>query len=409
MEITTTQSGAVLDLHINGRLDAYWANHLASRLDEVIREGAHRLRVDMSEVAYLSSAGIGVLVQFYRKLKEIHGSFAVINPSKPVQTVLAMAKLDTLLVSGDRPPSTVLPKLVPTRQLAHEKASFEIYESEEIAPLKCRLVGDPTLLAGGRYRSEDCRKMRFPDGTFALGLGALGHDFTDSRNRFGEFLAVAGAAAYLPTDGTGVPDYSVAAETFIPDVQTLYAVTGEGAFGHLARFEANKEAGAISLTDLASTCLEIAGAETIGMVMIVEAAGLIGAALRRSPTKDETSGVAFAHPEIRDWLSFTAEPAHARRLAIIAGIASRKGESSLQPMLRPLGKAPWPSGHFHAAVFTYRPLRKGVLDLQATVGTLFESESLLDVLHLLGDDRPIGAGESEFVRGACWIGKIVNE
>ena len=41
------------------------------------------------------------------------------------------------------------------------------------------------------------------------------------------------------------------------------------------------------------------------------------------------------------------------------------------------------------------------------MATLFESAVLQGVLHLLGDDRePSGVGQSEFVRGACWLGPI---
>ena len=73
--------------------------------------------------------------------------------------------------------------------------------------------------------------------------------------------------------------------------------------------------------------------------------------------------------------------------------------------LRPSG--PDTDGHFHAAAFRFRPLPKGAIDLGETVTTLFESEQLLGVLHLLHDDRSIGgAGESEFVRGACWVGPV---
>jgi hypothetical protein len=62
-------------------------------------------------------------------------------------------------------------------------------------------------------------------------------------------------------------------------------------------------------------------------------------------------------------------------------------------------------GHLHAAVFRYRPLRKGgALDLAATVAGLFEDGAPLAMLHLLNDDRPIvGGGESLMVRGACWV------
>ena len=62
-------------------------------------------------------------------------------------------------------------------------------------------------------------------------------------------------------------------------------------------------------------------------------------------------------------------------------------------------------GHFHAAAFSYRPLQKGSIDLKTTVTTLFETETLQGVLHLLTDDRvAAGLQQSEFVRGACWIG-----
>jgi hypothetical protein len=70
-----------------------------------------------------------------------------------------------------------------------------------------------------------------------------------------------------------------------------------------------------------------------------------------------------------------------------------------------VGAEAWPQGHFHAAAFSYRPIKKGTIDLNATVTTLFETETLQGVLHLLTDDREAaGPQQSEFVRGACWIG-----
>ena len=76
-------------------------------------------------------------------------------------------------------------------------------------------------------------------------------------------------------------------------------------------------------------------------------------------------------------------------------------------MIRPLGKDSQIGGHFHAAAFSYRPLKRGETNLKATATSLFETEALQGVLHLLNDEREIsGAGQSEFLRGACWIGPI---
>jgi hypothetical protein len=66
-------------------------------------------------------------------------------------------------------------------------------------------------------------------------------------------------------------------------------------------------------------------------------------------------------------------------------------------------------GHFHAAVFPYRPLKKGIDQLEEIANTLFETGQILSVLHLLNDDRDIvGVGESEFSRGTCWISPIAE-
>ena len=66
-----------------------------------------------------------------------------------------------------------------------------------------------------------------------------------------------------------------------------------------------------------------------------------------------------------------------------------------------------PMGHFHAAPFSHRTLPIGEIDLKGTVASLFETQHLQGVLHLLADYREAaGLGESEFVRGACWAAPL---
>ena len=153
------------------------------------------------------------------------------------------------------------------------------------------------------------RKIRdtiaFPPATFGLGLGAFGADFEDAKPRFGEFLAVDGSAAYLPTDGTNVPDFMVSSGDLVPELNVLYGLRFEGGFTHQMRFETANAGSSISLAELVSTALQIAGAPVIGMVMVAESAGLVGAALRRSPAAaNGAMGVPFQYPEVRSWISF---------------------------------------------------------------------------------------------------------
>ena len=94
--------------------------------------------------------------------------------------------------------------------------------------------------------------------------------------------------------------------------------------------------------------------------------------------------------------------------SLIVGLAAGAARGASLPLLKPLLRSAELYGHFHAAAFPYRPLRKGRVELADTVGTLFESEQVLGLLHLLNDWRPAsGAGESRFLRGACWCAPIV--
>jgi len=97
MEITRRVAEHWTELFIEGRLDGYWAEHLDAGLADVIRDGNHRLRLDLTGVTFISSAGIGVLVKFYKRLDAIKGTLVIVRASPAVLTVLDMTRLTALL------------------------------------------------------------------------------------------------------------------------------------------------------------------------------------------------------------------------------------------------------------------------------------------------------------------------
>jgi anti-anti-sigma factor len=406
LEVSKETRGNALYLRVRGRLDSYWADHLSTALEEVIRAGAYRVVLDLGDVTFLSSAGIRVLVVSHKQLRALRGSLTVCQASEPVHSVLILSGLKNLLALEGGPP----PAVRTATTVGHGKrhlagVDFDLYELADGGALRCEVLGNPAPLSAGGCREEDCRKVRFPPASFGLGLGALGVDFDDCRGRFGEFLSAAGAAAYLPTDGSNVPDYLVGSETQGPELQVCHGLSFLGTPGLLGRFEARLE-GVLSLTQLADCCLKLADAPRAGVVLVAETTGLVGAALRRSPAAVGGADP-LAFPEVRNWLTFTAERAYSHSTALVVGVVGGGHPGELAPAVRPLGPGPDLWGHLHAAAFSFRPLARGALDLRATVASLFESQTLLGVLHLLYDDRGIsGAGESEFVRGACWVGPI---
>jgi anti-anti-sigma factor len=405
MEIVTQQLADALEVKVKGRLDNYWTEHLRGNLEEIIRGGAHGIHLNLSEISFLSSAGVGLLVKFHTQLKGIGGVFIVTSPSERVKQVLDLCRLSTILLAPKTPVALAPTQRAQVRRFSNPAGAFEVIECSPGKPLVCERIGNPDLLKGCCFGPADCQMVTYPAATFGFGLGAFGHGFDDARTRFGEFLAVGGSAAYLPTDGTNVPDFMVSSGKLVPEMNVLYGLRCEGGFSHLVRFETASAEGPISLAELARNALEISGGPAIGMVMVVESAGLVGAALRRSPAiAAGVNGVPFKYPEVRSWLSFSTERLYSRSLALVSGVAASSECVPLAPLLRPLGAGAGPLGHFHAAAFSYRPLQKGNIDLKNTVTTLFETETLQGVLHLLTDARlAAGPQQSEFVRGACWI------
>ncbi|MGQ0732258.1 MAG: STAS domain-containing protein [Acidobacteriota bacterium] len=406
MQVTRSESGGGLDVTVDGRIDGYWADHLDTALVQAVREGHHRIAVECSKVSFLSSAGIGILAKHYKELTRIGGTFQVVNPSKAVATVLQITKLADLLIAPLQP--AVAEAGVPSRRPRRTESDglgLDVFDLEADAVLTCRPIGTPASLANRSFDDGRCVSLGGTTPAFVVGAGAFGAGFTECRARFGELLSVAGATAYQPADGTNVPDYLVARGPLGFDVHVLYGIAGDGAFSHLVRFEPLQRGGTVALSQLAGVCLEVAGADCIGLVIIAETAGLVGAALRRSPAERVVGGDFFSHPSVRTRLTFTAERAFTHSVTLAAGIVSTQADGPLADELRPLGAAV--AGHLHAAAFDFRPIQKGCIDLHDTVERLFEPDRLTGVLHLLNDDRHlVGAGESEFVRGACWIGRI---
>src|SRR5580704_13627831 len=108
MEIVTQQLADALEVKVKGRLDNYWGEHLQRNLEQLIRGGAHHLRLNFSGVSYLSSAGVGLLVRFNRQLKAIGGSFVIITPSDHVKLVIELCHLSPILFSAQTTASSVV-------------------------------------------------------------------------------------------------------------------------------------------------------------------------------------------------------------------------------------------------------------------------------------------------------------
>jgi len=83
-------------IEVSGRIDSMNANELGEALSGEIERGSRQIVLDLSNVSYMSSAGLRELVAAYNKLQNVSGDLRLAQPSSRVQDVLEMSGLDTI-------------------------------------------------------------------------------------------------------------------------------------------------------------------------------------------------------------------------------------------------------------------------------------------------------------------------
>jgi anti-anti-sigma factor len=406
MQIETQIQGNNAILKVTGRLDAAWAGHFHAAVQETIRDGQHHLRIDASELEYISSAGIRALLRINRELTAVKGSFGIIRASAFVTEALSLSGLQILLRPETEPVETEV-AITDT-----DMAPVTITQSVpgillENHPLSSK--GQITVRACGGWKPwlpvqvGDAVEISFPRHVFGLGIGASGLDLEAARPRFGEFVSASGRLAWLPADRADTPDYLEQAERFVPRLQVIQALIGEGSFSNLLRFHPEEKGNFLNLSDLYLQVLQMTQSDAAAMICLAEVEGLVGASLSRSPGLIQASDRPGDFPEICNWLGFCGERIHRQTQAMIVAFISRNPEHVSIPQLAPLPSRPEIRAHAHAAILPFRQLPQGVLDLETSVRAVFEENEPLGLLHLIEDKRPaIGLGQSAFIRGACW-------
>lgn len=97
LHIHLEEVGSKLILRLEGRVDAATAPILESRLQKLIDEGRVQLLLDFTDVDYLSSAGMRVLLASLKKIKAKSGVFALFAVTEDVNEVIRLAGFDKIL------------------------------------------------------------------------------------------------------------------------------------------------------------------------------------------------------------------------------------------------------------------------------------------------------------------------
>lgn len=102
LDYKITEENNIQVLVLSGELiDKNQATDLVKNIDDLLTQGKSKLIIDLSDLKYMNSSGLNVLIQLLTKTRTNGGESVIFNVSKKVNDLLIITKLNTLFKVAD--------------------------------------------------------------------------------------------------------------------------------------------------------------------------------------------------------------------------------------------------------------------------------------------------------------------
>lgn len=95
MQIKSRMVNKTLYILLSGELDEYTAQNVRKNLDVLFdtQKGFVQIVMDLSELTFMDSTGVGVLIGRYKKMRESNKPIFITNPSRNAERIFKMSGL----------------------------------------------------------------------------------------------------------------------------------------------------------------------------------------------------------------------------------------------------------------------------------------------------------------------------
>ncbi len=98
MEISVIIRNKTLIAALSGELDHHSAKEVKSMIEELIKNrGVKNLIFDFSNLSFMDSSGIGVVIGRYKLINSIGGKTAIVSHSRNINRLLMMSGINKLI------------------------------------------------------------------------------------------------------------------------------------------------------------------------------------------------------------------------------------------------------------------------------------------------------------------------
>lgn len=94
LSVSSSEQGGVTVVHVGGEIDVYTAPLLREALDKQVAAGRTDLVVDLENVTFMDSTGLGVLVGRLKLVRGQNGSLRIVSAQDRILKVFKITGLD---------------------------------------------------------------------------------------------------------------------------------------------------------------------------------------------------------------------------------------------------------------------------------------------------------------------------
>lgn len=411
----------VLVLVPAARLDGRGAEALTQALAVSVTPAVRHVILDMTGVAYLSSAALRVFVSAYKERKAAGGSLVLAAVPEYAHSVLEIAGFIGMLPLAASVSDALAGFATTTAQASSEAAT----PSAHAAPADSRVetvitekgalfiqrghdgpgfievAGDINDVLASRITPAHVFSKQFSHKAYSIGLGGLGAQPDDYFTLMGEMITIGGTMVWLPCDGSGRPDFLIPKnDSGQVLMRTGFNASLAGEFHDYVSFTSAKPEG-VTMAELYRLLFEQAKQRrpefkgALGFAMRAEMPAVFGAGVVKAPVEPNkpANGKFITDPSnFPEWFEFDKEPRHRGVTGLVAGCGidltcdlSGFTQEFLQKTFyyNPANKgAADLTLHNHVVAFNPQPLADG-FDLEGGIAAVVDKGEFLDMRHML--------------------------
>ncbi len=84
-------------IRLSGEIDIYTAQDFQKPVEALIEEGVETIRLDMTDLTYIDSTAIGILIELKKASQEAGIDLVIVNPRKNIRKLLELTGVNKIL------------------------------------------------------------------------------------------------------------------------------------------------------------------------------------------------------------------------------------------------------------------------------------------------------------------------